>query len=324
MVGLRGVSGTSLEASERRASLVGQLRFAATLQDVRAVIVLRRQLALERPRSRPWVSVVGGRRAWWPVWRRGFRGILRWPAARFARLALLGAVAGLAALAAWRGTTPLIVVSGLALFIAGLDAVEPLAQEVDHPDRRDSYPLLAGQLHLRQLGPPACVMVGTALFGALVAYAVSGLATRALALGAVLAVPAALAALTGATVSVVKGPPPPLAPQQWISIETAGIRLAGRLLWPPLLAILGVLPLLAGRAAIHAVPHPPLRPIGPVAAVAAFVPAILLVAGMGAAWVRFQEEAHAWWDKAVASVGWPQNSASKPPENPPPSSSPKD
>jgi hypothetical protein len=311
LAGLRGVAGTSLEASERRASLVGQLRFAATLQDLRAVIVLRRQLALERPRNRPWLALGARRPARWPVWRRGYRGILRWPAARLLRLALLGAAAGLAALAAWRGTTPLVVVAGLALFVAGLDAVEPLAQELDHPDRRDSYPLLAGQLHFRQLGPPAVVMLGVSVFGALVAYAASGFAPRALAIGAVLAGPAGLAALAGATVSVVKGPPPPLAPQQWISIETAGLRLAGRLLWPPLLAVIGVLPLLAGRAAVRSVPRPPARPVGPVAAVAAFVPVVLLAAGLAGVWVRFQEEAHAWWDQTVASLGWPQNSSPK-------------
>lgn len=311
LAGLRGVAGTSLEASERRASLVGQLRFAATLQDLRAVIVLRRQLALERPRNRPWLSVATRRRARWPVWRRGYRGILRWPAARVLRLALLAAVAGLAALGAWRGTTPLIIVAGLALFVAGLDAVEPLAQEVDHPDRRDSYPVVAGELHLRQLGAPAVVMIGAGLVAAVVAYAASGFAPRALAIGAVLAAPAGLAALAGATVSVVKGPPPASAPQQWMSIETAGMRLAGRLLWPPLLAIVGTLPLLAGRAAARAVVHPPARPVSPVVAVAAFIPAVLIVAALGGAWVRFQEEAHAWWSEQVASIGWPQSSSPK-------------
>jgi hypothetical protein len=311
LVGLRGVAGTSLEASERRASLVGQLRFAATLQDLRAVIVLRRQLALERPRNRPWLRWPAGRRARWPVWRRGYRGILRWPAARLIRLALLGAVAGLAALGAWRGTTPLVIITGLALFVAGLDAVEPLAQEVDHPDRRDSYPITAGQLHLRHLWAPALVMAAVGLFGAAVAYAASGFAPRALALGAVLSVPAGLAALAGATVSVIKGPPPPLAPQQWMSIETAGLRMAGRLLWPPLLAVIGVLPLLAARAAARTVPQPPARPVGPVAAAAGLVPLIVLVAGFAAVWVRFQEEAHAWWDETVASIGWSPSSSPK-------------
>jgi hypothetical protein len=311
VAGLRGVAGTSLEASERRASLVGQLRFAATLQDLRAVVVLRRQLALERPRNRPWLPIGSARPAWWPVWRRGYRGILRWPAARAIRLGILGAVAGLAALSAWRGTTPLIVVAGLALFVAGLDAVEPLAQEVDHPDRRDSYPLHAGELHLRQLGAPAAAMLGVTLFAALVAWAATGFATRAIAVGAVMVAPAGLAALAGATVSVIKGPPPPLAPQQWMSIETAGLRMAGRLLWPPLLAVIGVLPILAGRAAARTVPRPPARMVSPVAAVAAVVPAILIVAGLAAVWVRFQEDAHAWWDETVASIGWPQNSSPK-------------
>src|SRR5262249_10641335 len=55
--GLALVGGTSLEASERRAALVGQMRFAATLQDLRTVIVLRRQLAQELPRQRPWVRL---------------------------------------------------------------------------------------------------------------------------------------------------------------------------------------------------------------------------------------------------------------------------
>src|SRR4051794_41361499 len=36
-----------------RTELVGQLRFAVTLQDLRTVLVLRRQLAQERPRARP-------------------------------------------------------------------------------------------------------------------------------------------------------------------------------------------------------------------------------------------------------------------------------
>src|SRR5438874_11271691 len=119
------VGGTSLEAAERRASLAGQLRFAATLQDLRTVIVLRRQLAQERPRSRPWFRLRaptpgtdGPRR---PVWRRGWHGILRWPLSRVARLTLLAVATGLSLAAAWRGATALVVVAGLALFVAGLD-----------------------------------------------------------------------------------------------------------------------------------------------------------------------------------------------------------
>ena len=60
------------------------------------------------------------------------------------RVAALGAVAGLCAYGTWRGTTPLIIVAGIALFIAALDAIEPLAQEVDHPDRAQGVPVERG------------------------------------------------------------------------------------------------------------------------------------------------------------------------------------
>src|SRR4029453_5353522 len=93
VIGVRVVGGPALEAAERRASLAGQLRFAATLQDIRTVIVLRRQLAQERPRSRPWLRLPrpdpatdGPAR---PVWRRGLHGVLRWPLARVGRLVML-------------------------------------------------------------------------------------------------------------------------------------------------------------------------------------------------------------------------------------------
>src|SRR5262245_57140613 len=57
VVGLRAIGGVSVELAERRTSLVGQLRFAVTVQDLRTVIVLRRQLAQDRPRVKPWVRL---------------------------------------------------------------------------------------------------------------------------------------------------------------------------------------------------------------------------------------------------------------------------
>src|SRR4051794_6841202 len=73
--GLSLVGGTLLEAAERRASLAGQLRFAATLQDIRTVIVLRRQLAQERPRTRPWIRLQAPPPAPRPGWRRAGGGL---------------------------------------------------------------------------------------------------------------------------------------------------------------------------------------------------------------------------------------------------------
>ncbi|MEO6987026.1 MAG: hypothetical protein ABI239_00070, partial [Aquihabitans sp.] len=104
VVGLWGVSGTSLEAAERRTALVGQLKFAVTMQDLRTVLVLRRQLAQERPRSRPWIPALV-RQPRFPVWQRGLRSVARWPVSRILRVLVLAAAAGLALRGVWAGTT---------------------------------------------------------------------------------------------------------------------------------------------------------------------------------------------------------------------------
>jgi hypothetical protein len=312
-VGFSLIGGTSLEASERRAGLVGQIRFAATLQDLRTVIVLRRQLAQELPRQRPWIRLprpvgrdlllaAGGSRAngtarriktrHLPVWRRGWHGILRWPALRFARMAVLGAGAGLALVGVWRGTTPLVVVAGLALYIAGLDAAEPIAQEVDHPDRRDEYPLDAGSLHLRQLGPPIVLMLLVGAIGLGAAAVATGGATLTWEVGGLIAAPAVLAALGGAIISVIKGPPPPLSPQVSLMPEAAGARAMGRLLWPPVMAIVGVLPLLGARSAFD-------HHHQAVAGAAPLVQLVIVLVMGWIAWVRWQEPAHVWMAKQM-------------------------
>ena len=134
------VGDVSVEAAERRSTLVGQLRFAATLQDIRTVIVLRRQLAMELPRLQPWIRAPGagartGSRSGRAACagssvgrRRGWRGSsCSGPSPGFAAR---GRVVGHARRSS---SSP-----GLALFIAALDAVEPLAQEIDHPSRRDA------------------------------------------------------------------------------------------------------------------------------------------------------------------------------------------
>ncbi|MBW3651818.1 MAG: hypothetical protein KY458_14730, partial [Actinobacteria bacterium] len=95
---IRWIGGISLEAAERRGRLVSHLRFAATFQDLRTVMLLRRQLSAEVPRSRPWVSLrpavgavtsppgaAAARGAGLVVWRRDWRAILRWPGRRFLR-----------------------------------------------------------------------------------------------------------------------------------------------------------------------------------------------------------------------------------------------
>ncbi len=297
VAGLRWVGGCSIEAAEGRATLVGQIRFAATLRDIRTVVVLRRQLSQELPRQRrPRAYRPARGRVRWPVWRRGWRGIVRFPPWRAVRLVVLGAAAGAAATAAWRGTTPLIVVAGLALYVAALDAVEPLAQELDHPDRRDEYPVPAGALYLHLLGPSLVVMVGVAAVGAAVAIALSGFRALAWQAGALLVLPAGGCALAGALTSVVQGPPPlASATDTLLPPEAAGARAVVRTVWPPLLATLGVAPLLAGR--------PGSGSSSPVAVIAAVTIPVYVLLGVIAAWVRWREPIHAWVREAFSQAG---------------------
>jgi len=277
--GLARLGRVSLESAERRSRLVGQLRFAATLQDVRTVVVLRRQLALELPRLRPWVRVRvrGSERR--PVWRRGLRGALRWPAARVGRLVLLGVVAGLALRGVWAGTTPLLALAGAALFLAGLDATEAMAQELDHPSLTDSVPVTAGSLRVRHLPVAVGVMALVAAVGVAAAVLVEP-ATGALELALVCAPAAALAGVAGAGASLVAVPDPVEA--LLMPPEVTGAYQAFRIARPLVLAIAGTLPVLAARAADGAG--------GPAVAVAGTA-TLAVAAGFGVfvAWLRSRE-----------------------------------
>ena len=89
-VGYATLGGMSIEAALRRAGLVSQLRFAVTLQDVRTVVLLRRQLSQERPRSRPWMRLRRSGHLLPAPWKRGVHSVLRFPAVRLVRIAVLG------------------------------------------------------------------------------------------------------------------------------------------------------------------------------------------------------------------------------------------
>jgi hypothetical protein len=282
----------SLEAAEHRGRLAAQLRFALSLQDLRAVVLLRRRLAAEEPRPRPWLRLGDGGAAgaapsgedgppgpWWrgrslpaqagasaskrsagffegwrdrtalAVRRRGLQSILRWPAPRILRVAGLGTVAGLAAGGAWEGTTPLLIVAGVALFVAALDALEPLAQEMDHPTRRDSFPVAPGRLAAAAVAVPTAVLGVTAAIGAAVAVAVLGVPAGPMLLAVI---PATAGAVAGGTASLVLEPVSAAEIMSRYPVpEAAGPMLVARLGFAPGLAISGWLPLLAGRAALN-------------------------------------------------------------------------
>jgi hypothetical protein len=204
VVGLVAVGGLSLDLARRRATLVAELCFSAAVQDLRTVILLRRQLAAERPQRSAWLSP-----SWLeslpPVPRRALRGFLRWPLSRLVRVAGAGVLTGLIAAAIWDGTTPLVVAVGAFLFVAALDVSEPLAQEVDHPTRRDLLPLDAASLLQRHLTVPSFAMGAVGALGALTVLALGASGTL-FAAGAVMVLPMGLLLVCCAALSVTNDP----------------------------------------------------------------------------------------------------------------------
>jgi hypothetical protein len=262
------LGGTAIVGAQRRSALLSQIRLAVTLQDVRTVVLLRRLLAQEAPRTRPWLRL-GRRRSRHPVWRRDARGVLRWPAIRIVRLVVLGAVAGAALTVAWRGTVAVVAVAGVALFVAALDAVEGLAQDVDLPVRRDTLPVPSGWLAGQHMVVPLLVMAATGGAGiAAATLAAPGRPGLAASIGAATVVPAALGAVCGAVLSVVSEPYDPVAAGAFYEPElVASTRLLIRIGAAPAVATLGVLPVLAATSRSGPAQHPLGQSVGAAAEV---------------------------------------------------------
>jgi hypothetical protein len=283
-VGLACIGGVSVEAAERRAQLVGELRFAATLQDIRTVIVLHRQLALQLPRARPWFRVAQGRGASWSTgarscWTRDWQGIARWPGTRLLRQLTLGLIAGAALAFVWEGTGAFVVVAGIALYLAGIDATEGLAQETDHPILAAGYPIAWGRLLVRHLLVPLCLVTIGELAGLAVVALLSGSVT-AVEVAAMVVIPGALAATVGGAVSVVLGTPSAnlLALGSEMGLPEFGTLLVIlRQTFPTALAVLAVVPVVIAQDPSNG------RPIT-VAAIALVAP---VLASLGLAiWLR--------------------------------------
>ena len=287
VVGLFRLGRLSLEAAERRAALVGQLRFAATVRDLRTVMVLRRQLVQEQHRMRPWVRLPGRPRH--TIWRRDLHGILRFPAVRLARMAALTAVAAVALHIAYHDTAPAAVIAGLALYLVALDAIEPLAQEIDQADRASAIPKERGLLLLHHLPAPAVLLALFAVLGGAVGYALNRTST-AVAVVAIVALPALWAAGAGAVISVVGEEPEPSASDtnQMLPPEVAGLRLMFRTAWPIVVCCLGTLPVIGARTAAS-------RELSPAAGAAQGAMGVLVIVVLTVLWLRFREPARAWF-----------------------------
>lgn len=215
-----------LQPLERRGQLVSQLRFAATVQDIRTVVLLRRQLQAESIRSRPWIGGSGDRpgsiaptparpRASDPadvarfptyVWRRGVAAFNRLPLSRLLRMAGLAGLAGIAGSATIMSSWLFLVLLVGAVFLLGLEALEPLAQEVDRPDITDGLPVPRGWLYAHHLVAPAGLLAVAAIIGASAATVVEP--DHAIA-AFTLAVPVAWAGAIGAIVTTVGDAPDP-------------------------------------------------------------------------------------------------------------------
>ena len=103
------------------------------------------------------------------VWRRGAVAVARLPLSRLVRVVLLAAVAGAAASLVVSSTFLFAIPFVGALFLLGLEAIEPLAQEIDRPDLTESLPIDRGWLFAQHLVAPAALLAVAGLVGAVVA-----------------------------------------------------------------------------------------------------------------------------------------------------------
>lgn len=284
VAGVTVIGGLSIEAARRRTLLVGQLRFAVTQQDLRSVVLLRRQLASEVPRNRRWFPVAAavGRRL--PVFARDLESVGHWPTIRIARVMVLAVAAALATRAMFSGTTPLIVVAGLAAFVAATDATEGLSQEVDHPTLLESLPQEPGEVLLQHLAAPVVVLITAGLVGLGVAYAFDP-GTEVLQVGLLTVLTGSLTGVAGSAISTVSQFDTGVGSEVLMTPEVAGPRLVLRTAWPPLVAVAGFVPaLVAAKVGAGGDPS--------AAAATAALPVLLLVVIVGG-WVRFRSSIHA-------------------------------
>lgn len=271
------------EALVRRSALVAQLRFAATMQDLRTVVLLRRQLDEEHPRCTAWFSPPGPRR---PVWRRDWSGLARFPLTRVARMVGAAVVVGVACGAVARGTTAALAVAAIAGFVLGLEVLEPLAQEIDHPDLSSALPVERGDLMARHLAASAVALVPFAAVAAGAALVVVG-PSHVVAV-VVLGVPVVVGAACGAVVNVVRGAPE--APQSVVPPEVAGFAATVRAVWPVVVSGLAPAVVLLPRHADEVGDD-----VVAAAVRAALGPLLLVVVVV--AWVRVRDRAHAAVDR---------------------------
>ena len=283
----------SLDALARRSALVAQLRFAVTMQDLRTVILLRRQLNQEHPRRRPYMRLrparAGRHGLTGTAWRRGWHGLLRFPLPRVVRMAALAAGMGVLQAAVIRGTTPAFLGTALLGFVMGLEIMEPLSQEVDQADCADALPIDRGELMARHLLAPALALVPFAAVAGVAAVLTLGANTAAVVPAAIMALPTILGAAAGGVVSIVRDAPDPsssVTQQAFVPPEMAGFTTTIRLVWPILVSMLTTCTVLLPRHALR-------NGDSVTAAAVRGSIGVLLVVALVAYWVKVRDRLHA-------------------------------
>ncbi len=195
------------------------------------------------------------------MWRRGWHSLLRMPATRLLRMAVLAAGAGVCQAFVVRGTTPALLVTAGLLFILGLEAMEPLSQEVDQPDMADRLPIERGSLMVRHLAAPAVALVPFALVAAVAATVAASVGghgsfgvTGSAEIAAILCVPTILGGAAGSVVSIVRDAPDPAATsgqQAFLPPEMAGVTTMLRVLIPLVVSLVGTINVLLVRQAVQ-------------------------------------------------------------------------
>ena len=291
VVAVLRVGSLSLEALVRRSALVSQMKFAVTLQDLRTVVLLRRQLSQEHMRPTPWLQLPKKIRLD-AVVVRGLRSVLRFPSRRLVRMVSLTGLASYLLVVTFNGTTPAVVVAGVLLFVVGLDVVEPLSQEIDQPDRTDSFPRERGWLLTKHLIVPALAGIPFLAIGIVVAY-IARPETSTLGFGLLLGLSAGAGAIAGASLNAVNGAPDPAGSASAglaLPPEMSGMGTVIRGAFPPFITIVACLPVLAVRESATSAMEIAngLRAIGGVAIV------VVLVGG----WIRQRDAIREWFSTA--------------------------
>ncbi len=201
-LGIFLVPGVDPELLQRRAKLIGIIRFAATFRDFRTVALMRRSLVGDKIRPRTPLTERFRRLVFErapDLWR-SLVPTLRWGYSKVFRVVLLEGVVFASAKYAV-DTSPLLAIPGIiAGWLVGIELTDALSQEVDHPEVVSLSPTERGRVErILVLGPALAGLVLAIPSFILVGILPGGLENTIMAL--LVAIPILSSGLVGAGIS---------------------------------------------------------------------------------------------------------------------------